>query len=1046
MYMFFSIACYLSVGTPPRTTKSPGAEARGHAHPTAPRRGLLALAALVALCTPAAAGEISFTLAHPGNVSAAIYDADGRQVRELARAAPMNAGAHVLEWDGLDRQGVAQAPGSYTWKVLGSPGLEAKFLGVVGVTTVEQPYDPWVGNNDGPSALAWDESGWYVGSDGSEGVPAYRKQSPDGRKRIWQKDWMEAWQGPIAMASDKGALFVMQQNGKVVLLDRETGKHTTYIDDAGKARPLAWDVLAPDDNRSGSGGGATSPMDMDVHGGQLAVSAEKFNLVRLYSAVSPEVPARSSAAALEEATAKRLLRTEQVPAPRSVALGAEGVMLVISEGQVLAIGKERNVFIPAAALEHPYRLAVDHATGDVLVAEAAPAHQIKRFDRAGKLVATYGRKGGRQDGPFVATDFLNLRDVAATADGGFLVCEGNETLRRTAQFDRAGNLLGQWFGGSPFYNQASATAGKPDEVWFYAGYAALGVARMDFERRTWQLLATYRYDRYGDGLFPAHDPFRHWVVRENNGVTYVVKESGAVLRLDEGRQRLVPAAIAGSCDKKKAPKPWLDAVATQQLDLAKLSGGYTWSDLNADGEFQPEEFRFHAIEPGRGVPGIGIAPVFIDENWNLVIGQNTSAGEGAPWVTLPNLAEPGAAAPVWDWSRSEPAKAQWPAEIATLNGAECRGVWRGPDGAVYQIVAANRAPTADRHNPSFPGFRSGSVRLIRWNADGSIAWSVAKHSHREPFAGAKPGEYHDPTRILGFVHDCVVVADRSAWPASAWTADGLYAGSLLDRRADDGLPAYLYFWWREKRPQPDRPGEFVNPHSLSPDTPIPFDVLGGCLLPVPDGDPLWMPMGESATAVYRVGGWDRRERHEGQVKLAATPPHADAHGTGLAVAYYDNPRLEGEPVHERTDSRLWFGHKIGAAKWLPWSKDPVPGIAGSGFSARWTGFLEPRFTEPVTFSAYIGPTDRVRLWIDDQLVIDDWAPADPKRRRPRQTDAGIDEVVSQPVPLTAGRRVAIRLEYASEGPEQGSLSANWDSFTQERQRIPTAFLYPTVAP
>ncbi len=47
--------------------------------------------------------------------------------------------------------------------------------------------------------------------------------------------------------------------------------------------------------------------------------------------------------------------------------------------------------------------------------------------------------------------------------------------------------------------------------------------------------------------------------------------------------------------------------------------------------------------------------------------------------------------------------------------------------------------------------------------------------------------------------------------------------------------------------------------------------------------------------------------------------------------------------------------------------------------------------------------------------------------------------------LTAGQRVNIRLEYAREGPEQGSLSLNWDSFTQERQRVPTAFLYPAAA-
>jgi integrase len=300
---------------------------------------------------------------------------------------------------------------------------------------------------------------------------------------------------------------------------------------------------------------------------------------------------------------------------------------------------------------------------------------------------------------------------------------------------------------------------------------------------------------------------------------------------------------------------------------------------------------------------------------------------------------------------------------------------------VYQIVAAHRAPTAERHNPAFPGFRSGSVRVVRWNADGSLAWSVGKHSHLEPFAGAKPGEYHDPTRILGVVHDCVVVADRSAWPASVWTADGLYAGSFLDRRADDGLPANLYSWWREKRPNPDKPGEFVNPQTLDPDTPIPFDVLGGFLLPLPGSDPLWMPMGESASAVYRVGGWTNWERHEGRVELPAKPPHANAQGTGLTAAYFNNTRLEGKPVHERTDTRIWFGHKIGPGKWLPWSKDAVPGLEAKGFSARWTGFIEPRFTEAFTFSAYIGPTDRVRIWINDELTLDAWTPADPKRRR-----------------------------------------------------------------
>lgn len=76
---------------------------------------------------------------------------------------------------------------------------------------------------------------------------------------------------------------------------------------------------------------------------------------------------------------------------------------------------------------------------------------------------------------------------------------------------------------------------------------------------------------------------------------------------------------------------------------------------------------------------------------------------------------------------------------------------------------------------------------------------------------------------------------------------------------------------------------------------------------------------------------------------------------------------------------------------------------------------------------------------------DDWAPADPKRRRPKQTAESGDEVLSTPIALTAGQRVSIRPEYASKGPEPGLLSRNLDSFTQERQRISTAFPYPAAA-
>ena len=58
--------------------------------------------------------HIPFTLEKQGNVSAAVYDSNGRMVRELLHAAPMSAGSHSLIWDGLDRDGGALPAGDYT--------------------------------------------------------------------------------------------------------------------------------------------------------------------------------------------------------------------------------------------------------------------------------------------------------------------------------------------------------------------------------------------------------------------------------------------------------------------------------------------------------------------------------------------------------------------------------------------------------------------------------------------------------------------------------------------------------------------------------------------------------------------------------------------------------------------------------------------------------------------------------------------------------------------------------------------------------------------
>ncbi len=99
---------------------------------------------------------------------------------------------------------------------------------------------------------------------------------------------------------------------------------------------------------------------------------------------------------------------------------------------------------------------------------------------------------------------------------------------------------------------------------------------------------------------------------------------------------------------------------------------------------------------------------------------------------------------------------------------------------------------------------------------------------------------------------------------------------------------------------------------------------------------------------------------------------------------------------------------------------PDPSMSPEG-SIRWTGMLEPRFSEDYRF--HIEAHRRVRLWISDKLVIDQW-----------KGEGG--EFSSDKIPLAAGKKVSIKLEYTSPN---GFMSCHlrWSSKSQQRDIIPS---------
>lgn len=151
------------------------------------------------------------------------------------------------------------------------------------------------------------------------------------------------------------------------------------------------------------------------------------------------------------------------------------------------------------------------------------------------------------------------------------------------------------------------------------------------------------------------------------------------------------------------------------------------------------------------------------------------------------------------------------------------------------------------------------------------------------------------------------------------------------------------------------------------------------------------------------------------VMISIQPPPVGS-GIGLRGDYFDNVDFTGTRVR-RTDPVVDFDWGGG---------QPDAAIGADTFSVRWAGQVQPRFGETYTF--YVVGDDGVRLWVNNQLLVDRWI------------DQGPTEY-SGFIALEAGHLYDIRFEYYENG---GGAAARllWSSPSVTKEVIPSAQLYP----
>ena len=162
----------------------------------------------------------------------------------------------------------------------------------------------------------------------------------------------------------------------------------------------------------------------------------------------------------------------------------------------------------------------------------------------------------------------------------------------------------------------------------------------------------------------------------------------------------------------------------------------------------------------------------------------------------------------------------------------------------------------------------------------------------------------------------------------------------------------------------------------------------------------------------------------GSDELVVTVAPSVGSGTGLRAEYFNDA---GNGAYFTTAA----GTRVDATIDFSWGASPGTGVQADNFSVRWTGQVQAPLTGNYTFTTE--SNDGIRLWVNSQLVIDNWA------------DHTAVLNTSAAVPLVMNTNYDIRLEfYDHTGPAVARLL--WTPPGQALQVIPQTRLFPAPAP
>ena len=527
-----------------------------------------------------------------------------------------------------------------------------------------------------------------------------------------------------------------------------------------------------------------------------------------------------------DARAHKTLGTFGLADARGVAFDQSGRLLVAAGDRLLRFslpaqwGEKIDLGAPqvlvSAGLDDPQGLALDGA-GNIYVANRGMGHQVRVFAPDGKFVRAIGRAGAPHAGPYDAQQMHNPYGltIAQTPAGERLwVAEQDYKPKRLSVWKTDGSFVRAFYGptiygGGGSFDPADKTRFFHDGIEF----------KVDWKSGEDAPVNIYFRPAPGELKLPAHmfekvpeTPFRVggklYVTDAYTGDPTRGVDVAGIYQVRNGVAKPVAAAgLANAWDELKKPQFKTRLPAGADLSAGWGDAGATtfvWSDLNENGQVEPDETQFKLGWHWGGVTVLPDLSFDLPDSSRLTPTQISASGVARydlsraakrfEWTVAPTSG----GGQILDFPDGFSVATAGPIQAFQLGAPGAKGA---PGARVASGALAAKAVKAALVAPAAPvalGAQTGVAKVPTWTYPNQ--WPGLHASHFARVADA-PGELLGATRLLGFPMTFASADATDKTPFYLWgingnmgnaylmTSDGLMVGTLFkDHRQAKAWP------------------------------------------------------------------------------------------------------------------------------------------------------------------------------------------------------------------------------------------------------------------